>query len=432
MTSRRLAFELLQKLEKNDQFSNIALDRALGKEEMSDADKGLVSALFYGVTEKRITLDYNISLLSARPMADIDLETLTALRLGIYQLAYMDRIPAHAAINETVGLCKKRASGFVNAVLRSFTRINELKYPDETADPVRYLSVRYSICGSLAKRMLLTFGSEQAKNILEGFDRVPDTTISVNTTKISRDELAKKIQNATPTRISSVGLRVKGSVRELYGFDEGLFFVQDEASQICVSALGARSGDRVLDICACPGSKTFGAAISMNNEGSITAFDLHAKKLPLITAGAERLGLNIIETQQCDGRNYLPELKGIADRIICDVPCSGFGVLWKKPELRYKDPAESEALPDIQLNILKNVCSYLKEGGVLVYSTCTVFPEENEENVKRFLCEHKDFSLTPFSVGELDFPDGYGTLYPHKNGTDGFFIARLTKKTNKE
>ena len=429
MTPRKLAFDLLQKLEKNNQFSNIALDRALQKEEMSDTDKGLVSALFYGVTERRITLDYNISQLSSRPMNDIDGETLTALRLGLYQLAYMDRIPPHAAINETVDLCKKRSKGFVNALLRSFTRGNGLCYPEEKDNHPLYLSVKYSVCLPLAERLISTFGGEEAENILSGFDKVPETTISVNTLKTTREFLAEKITGSTPTPNAPTGLRIKGSVRELYGFDDGLFFVQDEASQICVAALGAEKGNRVLDICACPGSKTFGAAISMENSGKITAFDLHAKKLPLITAGAERLGITIIDTAERDGRSYLPELDSAADRIICDVPCSGFGVLWKKPELRYKDPAASDALPSIQLDILKNASRYLKKGGILVYSTCTIFPEENEENVKRFLSEHKDFALTPFSVGTLDFPEGYGTLYPHKQGTDGFFIARLTKIT---
>ena len=429
MTPRKLAFDLLQRLEKNSQFSNIALDRALQREEMSDADKGLVSALFYGVTERRITLDYNISTLSARPIENIDTEALTALRLGIYQLAYMDRIPPHAAINETVELCKRRSSGFVNALLRSFTRGNGLKYPSEAENPIFYLSVKYSVCLPLAEKLYNSFGYVEAKNILSGFDKIPDTTVSVNTLKISPDALAEKIEGSVKTKISPSGLRVKGAVRGLYGFDQGLFFVQDEASQICVATLGAKRGDRVLDICACPGSKTFGAAISMGNEGSITAFDLHAKKLPLITSGAERLGISIIDTRERDGRDYLPELDSTADRIICDVPCSGFGVLWKKPELRYKNPAESEALPKIQFDILKNASRYLKVGGVLVYSTCTIFPEENEENVKRFLAEHPSFTTEPFSVGELNFPKGYGTLFPHKNGTDGFFVAKLIRKS---
>ena len=183
----------------------------------------------------------------------------------------------------------------------------------------------------------------------------------------------------------------------------------------------------LLDICACPGSKSFGAAIAMKNEGQVISFDLHAKKLPLIVSGANRLGITIIDARERDGRDLIPELVGQADRVICDVPCSGFGVLSKKPELRYKDPSLSAALPDIQLSILENACKYVKEGGTLVYSTCTVFPEENEENIKRFLEKHPEFSLSPFSVGELDFPNGYMTLLPDVRPTDGFFIARLIR-----
>ena len=165
----------------------------------------------------------------------------------------------------------------------------------------------------------------------------------------------------------------------------------------------------------------------MKNDGVIHAFDLHAKKLPLIVSGAERLGITIIDTAECDGRKFIPSLAGVADRVLCDVPCSGFGVLSKKPELRYKDPKVSEALPDIQLSILENACKYVKKGGALVYSTCTIFPEENEDNVKRFLDRHPDFSLTPFKAGELSVPEGYITLLPDTHPTDGFFIAKLTR-----
>ena len=231
------------------------------------------------------------------------------------------------------------------------------------------------------------------------------------------------------TDFSPHGLRTKGSVRELYGFDDGLFFVQDEASQICVEALGAAAGDTMLDICSCPGSKSFGATINMQNKGKIIAFDLHENKLSLVVSSAKRLGLDIIETKAQDGRVFIPELEGVADKILCDVPCSGFGVLAKKPELRYKDPADSASLPKIQLDILNNACRYLKDGGTLVYSTCTIFPEENEENLKAFLATHPEFELTPFRVGALDVPEGYITFFPDKDYfLDGFFISKLTKK----
>ena len=427
MNPRKLVFDLLLKLEKNEQFSNISLDRALESSDMSTEDKGLAAILLYGVTERRLTLDYQIGLLSDRPLSDIDRPTLCAIRLGLYQLIFMDRIPPHAAINESVSLVPRKQSGFVNAILRAFTRSEGVKYPSPEGSYTDYLSVRYSVCAPLCEKLVSAYGKERTEAILKGFERIPDTTLSVNTLKISRDELADKLEGSVPTELSPRGLRVKGAVRGLYGFEEGLFFVQDEASQLCVEALDARSGDTVLDICACPGSKSFGAAISMKIEGSVRSFDLHAKKLPLIASGAERLGITIIDAAECDGRRFIPELEGVADRVLCDVPCSGFGVLSKKPELRYKDPKVSEALPDIQLSILENACRYLRTGGVLVYSTCTIFPEENEENVKRFLEKHHDFSLVPFKAGELSVPTGYITLLPDTHPTDGFFIAKLIR-----
>ena len=206
-----------------------------------------------------------------------------------------------------------------------------------------------------------------------------------------------------------------------------MFFVQDEASQICVRALGAKKGMTVIDICSAPGSKSFGAAMTMEGEGRILSFDLHENKLSLIKDSARRLGIDIIEVSARDGRDYDPKLAEIADRIICDVPCSGYGVMGKKPEIRYKPTTESAALPDIQYAILENACRYLKRGGVMVYSTCTLLPEENQMNVKRFLESHPDFSLEGFSVGELCAPDGMLTLTPDCHGTDGFFVAKLKR-----
>ena len=427
MTARQLAFSLLQKAETNDQFLNLALDHALSVSSLSDADRALCATLVYGVTEKRLTLDYTISHLSNRPNDTLDLPVRTALRMGLYQLIYLDRIPPHAAINESVSLVSRKASGFINAILRAYTRNPSIPMPSLTEDPVRYLSVTYSVGLPLAEKLLSIFGAERSESILRAFDRTPPTTLSVNTLKISREELASHIPDAGLTEISPVGLTVHGSVRSLYGFEEGLFFVQDEASQICVEALGAEAGERMMDLCACPGSKTFGSAIRMKNTGEIFSYDLHQKKLPLIESGGKRLGITILSASASDGRNFLPQMERSADRVLCDVPCSGFGVLAKKPELRYKDPAASAALPAIQAAILENGARYVRMGGVLVYSTCTIFPEENEENLFVFLARHPEFSLTPFTVGSLSVPSGYITLLPDQMPTDGFFIAKLTR-----
>lgn len=426
MTPRFLAYNLLIKIEKSKQYSNIALDNALLASNMSDADKRLASILFYGVIERKISLDYRISSLSSRKLDSLDASVLTALRLGLYQLTYLDRIPPHAAINETVALCSGKSKGFVNAILRAHTRQKDFALPDKS-NFAKYLSVKYSICPPLAEKFISVFGDNEVEAVLEGFVHTPETTVRVNTLKITREALAERIPDSRPTQ-SSTGLYVDGAVRELTGFYDGLFFVQDVASQICVEVLGATAGELVLDVCACPGSKSFGAAISMQNKGKIISFDLHENKLSLVRSGAERLGIDIIETAAADGRSFIPELEGKADRVICDVPCSGFGVLAKKPELRYKDPKESESLPRIQLDILNNACRYVKQGGTLVYSTCTVLPEENEKNVQAFLSEHPDFYAEPWSVGGVSAPDGMITLYPHLHKTDGFFIAKLVRR----
>ena len=427
MTPRLLAHQLLIKAEKGNQYSNIILDNALREHTLNDADSRLASALFYGVTERKITLDYQISKLSNRPISELDAAVITALRLGIYQLAFLDRIPPHAAINETVELCTKKTAGFVNAILRAFTRSKGVLLPDRE-DIVKYLSVAYSVCEPIVENFLTIFGEAQTEELLNSFFDCADTTVRVNTLKISRDELALRMNGATKTEHSPKGLYIKGAVRTLYGFDDGLFFVQDQASQICTEVLGASENDIVIDVCSCPGSKSFGAAIDMNNKGKIYSFDLHENKLSLVRSSAERLGIDIIETAAHDGRIPIPELIGKADKVICDVPCSGFGVIGKKPELRYKDPALSKNLPDIQRDILDNACNYVKSGGVLVYSTCTLLPEENEKIIQAFLSDHPEFCALEWQVGKVHAPSGYLTLYPHIHQTDGFFIAKLIKK----
>ena len=427
MTARELALDLLLKGEKTKQYSNIVLDNALKRSELSSADKGLVSALFYGVIERRITLDYQISALSSRDIRDIDPRTVNALRIGLYQLIYLDRIPHHAAINESVSLCTRKSAGFANAILRSFLRKGGLTLPSQD-NTLEYISVAYSVDTPLLSRLLSIFGAEETEKLLSSINEAPPTTLRANTLLTDRESLISKIPSSAPTKNAPNGIFVQGSVRDIYGFDDGLFFVQDEASQICVEALGAKRGDIVMDICACPGSKSFGAAISMSNEGEIYSFDLHENKLSLVINGAERLKIDIIRTSACDGRHFLPEFEERADKIICDVPCSGFGVLAKKPELRYKNPEESASLPKIQRDILDNASKYLKRGGTLIYSTCTILPEENEENIKAFLKSHPDFALEEWRVGDIVAKDGMITLLPHIHKTDGFFIAKLKRK----
>jgi 16S rRNA (cytosine967-C5)-methyltransferase len=389
-----------------------------------------MTALIYGVIERKITLDYIISSLSSIPDSKIERETRNILRLGLYQLIYMGKIPAFAALNETVSLANKRSKGFVNAILRSYLREgNKIEFPDKS-NPIKYLSVHYSIGESLAQALLSSYSFDECKNILNAFSQIAPITLRVNNLKATRDEVFNELNGARLTDFSPDGIILESAaVSELECLKDGRVTVQDEASQLCCAALGATRGDVIVDACSAPGSKSFGAAIDMENEGKIFAYDIHENKLSLIDRSAKRLGIDIISTAAHDARAFISENEGVADKIICDVPCSGFGVAAKKPELRYKDPAESVRLPEIQLAILENVSRYLKAGGYLIYSTCTILPEENFGVVEKFLEKHGEFALSPFSVADIEAREGYVTLLPDEHGTDGFFICKIQKRT---
>ena len=424
---RAIALDVLTKCEAGG-YSNIALDTVIKRNDLTSQDRSLLTALVYGVIERRITLDYYISSLSSISNSKIERDTRNLLRMGLYQLAYMEKIPPHAAINEAVSLANKRSKGFVNAILRNFVREGDkIAFPDKS-DGVKYLSVTYSVGEPLIKELMSAYSFEECEKMLSAFGEKTPITLRVNNLKATRDGLLSEL-GGVPTKYSPDGIILENAaVSELEALRDGRVTVQDEASQICVRALGARPGETVIDACACPGSKSFGAAMSMENCGRLLAFDIHENKLSLVQKGAERLGISIISTEAHDAREPIEELFGKADRIICDVPCSGFGVIGKKPEIRYKDPSESARLPQIQYDILQNVSKYLKVGGTLVYSTCTVLPDENENVVNKFLENNSGFSLVPFSVGELEAARGMITLLPHIHHTDGFFIAKIERK----
>lgn len=421
-TVRALALSVLEKQLGAEQYSNIALDTAIKRNPLSDADRGLLTALVYGVIERKLTLEHILKGLSDRPLEELDTHTRLLLLLGLYQLQYLDRVPDHAAVNETVALAPRRTRGFVNAILREHLRRGKrITLPDREKTPIEYLSVSYSFGKAICARFLSAFGMERTEALLGAFNRSTPLTLRVNTLRTSREALLSRLREAgyaaEPTRESEDGILLPSApVPSLPGFAQGEFFVQDEASQLCVRALDAKGGMTVLDACACPGSKSFGAAISMQNEGRVIACDLHQNKLSLVESGAARLGISILTTEARDARAEKAEWTQSFDRVLCDVPCSGFGVFAKKPELRYKDPKQSEALPGIQSAILQNASRFLKVGGRLVYSTCTLLPEENGENVAAFLRTHGEFTL----LRER-------TLYPDVDGTDGFYYAILQR-----
>lgn len=437
---RKLALELIERTEAAGQYSNIALDSAVRRYGLSSSDKSadraFLTTIVYGVIEKKITLDYCIDSLSTIPPSKIERDTRILLRMGLYQLCFLDHVPDHAAINETVNLCRSRAKGFVNALLRNFARGDKvLPLPSKENGISKYFSVKYSFPCEICDKFISVFGEERTESLLESFNKTSGMTLRVNTLKTDRDSLLKELSkigiSAEKTKFSEFGIKIPSGAAysSLKSAEEGLFFIQDEASQLCVALLGAVEGDTIIDTCACPGGKSFSIAILMKDKGRVISRDIHENKLSLIESGASRLGITCIETKALDAREFDDALEEMADGVLCDVPCSGFGVFSKKPDIRYKKLSDVEKLPRIQLDILENCSRYVKKGGVLVYSTCTLLPEENEENVRAFLSQNQDFVSEDFQIGTLCSFDGMLTLTPDLHETDGFFMAKFRKKS---
>ncbi len=408
-------------------FSNIIINDVLAKGDFSAKDRALFTSLTRGVIERKITLDYVIDSLSSIPAEKIDGDARNILRLGIYQLLYMEGIPAHAAVNACVNLTRKRSRGFVNALLRTFGR-NECRF-ELPKEPIKRMSVEYSVTEELAARFTEIFGEEKASAIFAStFGARSD--IAVNTLRTDRETLKKKIEvlgyMAEEGRISPRCLKTNAPYSLLEESFRGEFFSMDEASQAAGEVLSMRAGESLADICSAPGSKSFYSAVSMGNEGEIRSFDLHKSKISLIRSGAERLGISIIHAEEGDGSVFREEMSEAFDAVLTDVPCSGLGVFGGKPEIKYKSLREFERLPEIQGRILANASRYVKPGGRLVYSTCTLLPEENEENVNAFLASNGNFALEPFTLGGVSYP-GTVTFTPDNGETDGFFIAKMRK-----
>ena len=444
---RRLALDTLCKVGAG-QYANLTLDGVLRRADMSEADRHLYTALVYGTLERQVTLDFLIGQLSDR--TDIEDAVRWILRLGLYQLTYLDRVPDHAAIHETVELAPRRAAGFVNALLRSYTRrMGESRrlttpaawveaFPVLADRPIEAAAVAYALPVPLCEKMQAAFG-ERAEQVMAAFLEKPPMAIRCNTLKISPEELADRLtaEGCTVTGgcyLPDALLVTAGNPLQGSAFADGLFFVQDEASQICVGVLGACPDERLVDTCACPGSKTFGCAVRMENRGEIYSFDLHKSKLSLIESGVARLGISVVRTQERDARTPDESLFGTMDRVLCDVPCSGLGVIAKKPEIRHKDLATCERLPAIQAAILEASAAYVKVGGTLVYSTCTWAQEENRFVVECFLKGHPDFVAEDFvfpargeGCEDIVSRGGMVTLTPDRHGTDGFFVARMKR-----
>ena len=415
-------------------FSNILTDGAIRKNGLSAQDAALLTWLTGTVLEHKITIDYIIGQISSRPPDKIDPVILNTVRLGIGQLRYSDRIPVHAAVNETVNLAPKSARSFVNAVLRSYLRRTgdgSLAFPDRGTDLFGYMSVEYSVPEDLCRVLCSVYGIETAEKILTAGFRTPSLTLRVNTLRTERNTLREKLAGreilCELCQDSPYGIRLGPGSGIPEEIRDGLAYVQDESSQICPGVLAPEPGDKVLDACSCPGSKSFSAAMMMDNRGTVVSCDVHGSKLNLVKKGAERLGINIIKTVCRDSSIPEPTFKGAFDRVLCDVPCSGLGVMAGKPEIRYRGLSRSDELTGLQYSILSATAEAVRPGGVLVYSTCTLLPAENSGNVERFLSARREFTPEPFRYGSLSSEDGMLTILPDGR-RDGFFIAKLRRK----
>ena len=435
-TSRAAAFEILLKIHKDGAYSNLALDASLENKIFSHVEKAFISALVYGVTERTLTLDYQLEKYLSQPLRKLKPQVLVILRMGAYQILFMDKIPVSAAVNESVKLTKSCgcafASGLVNAILRKVSQ-NGIVLPDEK-DRIKRCSIEYSCPEWILNLWKECYGEENALKIAECSVGAAETVLRVNTLKISRDEFISKladegIEARRGTIENSVVLSKAGSIRDLQCYKDGLFHVQDIASQLCCMALDAKEGEKVLDICSAPGGKAFTAAEYMNNKGVITACDIYESRLKLIDLGAERLGINIIKTFVNDATVKNAALEKY-DKIICDVPCSGLGVIRRKPEIRLKTAAEVDKLSEIQYSIMKIASDCLKEGGVMIYSTCSLNKDENENVYYRFLKENPEFEAVRVlpDVKRAGEDTDTLTLMPHIHSSDGFFISAVRRR----
>jgi len=446
-----MAVRILTRVEKEGAYANLLLRDSL--DEIEDPrDRHLVSSLVNGVLKNKLLLDYALRRHLKSPMSSFPYELRALLRMGAFQLLFLTKIPAFAAINESVNLCKniKQISGhnypaLVNGVLRRTAEEGwDFAWPDKNKQPWRYLSIRYSHPEWLVKRWLKRWGAEETEQLLKANNEPSATIIRVNTLKTGREELIAKLQSlnlkCTPIDRLPEAIRLEdfSGVEGLDVFKGGLFTVQDESSQLVAHILGVRPGQRVLDTCSAPGGKTTHMAQLMQNKGEIVAVDINPQKLKLVEQLAGRLGIDIIKTVESDAR----KLEGIDDkfdRVLVDAPCSGLGVIRRRADLRWrKREDEIEKLPRLQLEILLQAASFVAEEGELVYSTCTTEPEENFEVIKAFKAlrpEFKPVDLTPFlpfvPSAERDLAQlrkGVWQILPHFHGMDGFFIAKLKRE----
>jgi len=438
--SRLVAIKVIEKVLNDNAYSNIVLGLELNKSELSDKDKALVTEIVYGTLKYKYTIDKILLTYVKKGIDKLESFVLNILRISVYQIRYLDKVPSFAAVNEAVNLTKKRsnlgASKLVNGVLRSYLRDIDAKYYNEE-DNIERLCFEYSFTKALVKLFIKQYGSEKAEEILRGLNHKPDVTVRVNTLKLTYEEIWKKLiengYNIEKGYVCQDAIRIiKGkNVENNPLFNDGNITVQDESAMLTAISMDLKQNMKVLDLCSAPGGKTTHIAEIMGNTGHVSAFDIHENKLSLIKENLKRIGITNTTCDVSDATIYNPSLFESADRVLIDVPCSGLGIIRKKPEIKWSKHINNiKGIIDTQRLIMENASKYIKKGGVIVYSTCTLNKEENESNIDWFIELHPEFKIEPMFYGEHDnirYNDkGYVTIFPNEY-MDGFFIAKIIK-----
>ncbi|MBW4055738.1 MAG: 16S rRNA (cytosine(967)-C(5))-methyltransferase RsmB [Proteobacteria bacterium] len=440
---RQAACETLLRIRKEGGFADRLIDNELSNGILSGPDRGLYAELVFGVLRRQGTLDHILQQLLEKPMVELDPQALVILRIGLYQLTCLDRIPESAAVNESVNLAKlitPGTSGLINAVLRNFLRRRDtITFPNITTNPAAAIAAIHSQPEWLAEQWLEQLGVDEARQLAEASSQQPPVTLRVNTLRSTRDKLLQEFDTqgieATPCRFSPDGITLTGRhiISALPGFDAGLFAVQDEASQLAGRLLGPEPGERIWDACCAPGGKSGHIAQLMDDTGELIATDISRSKLTLVQDNVRRLGINSVTTAVADLHQPDTFPDGTFDRILLDAPCSGLGVIRRNPEAKWRlFSGDITRLAAVQKTLLKNAAVRLKPGGTLLYSTCSTSEAENELVVEDFLLHHPGFVLE--NLNDL-FPAwkelfafyGMFRVWPHRHGMDGFFAARLRR-----
>ncbi|MCB2358392.1 16S rRNA (cytosine(967)-C(5))-methyltransferase RsmB [Clostridium estertheticum] len=438
--SRLVAVTVIEKVLNDNAYSNIVLGLELNKSELNDKDKALVTEIVYGTLKYKYTIDKILQHFVKNGFDKLESFVLNILRISVYQIRYLDKVPSFATVNEAVNLTKKKsnigASKLVNGVLRSYLRETDAKYYNEEND-IERLCFEYSFTRALVKLFIRQYGPQKAEEILKGLNYKPDVTVRVNTLKLTYKEIWEKLiengYNIEEGYASAEAIRIiKGkNIENNVLFNEGNITVQDESAMLTAPSMDLKLNMKVLDLCSAPGGKTTHIAELMKNTGKVLAFDVHKNKLSLIEESIKRIGIVNTTCEVQDATVFTKDLFEYADRVLIDVPCSGLGIIRKKPEIKWsKNIKDINNIIDIQRSIMDNASKYVKKGGVLVYSTCTLNKDENEGNIDWFIESHCEFKIEPLFFGEFDnikYSDkGYVTIFPNEY-MDGFFITKLIK-----